>query len=164
METFEAIGKRVSTREYADKPVERALLEKLVDAGMRAPSARAVEPWRFVVVTEKDALEKLGQIADHGPFIAEAAACIAVYCEDTKYYLEDGCAATENILLAAADIGIGTCWVAGDKKAYASEVDNLLKAPQNFMLISLIALGWRKSEKQQRKNRDLDEVLFWESF
>lgn len=165
METFEAIAKRTSVREYQDKPVEKALLEKLIDAGRRAPTARAVEPWEFIVITNKDTLKSLSDIAaNNGPFIKEAASCIAVYCKDTKYYLEDGSAATENILIEAADMGLGTCWVAGDKKPYTEDVSRLLGAGENLKLVSLIALGWSKAEKKQQKNRKLKDVIHWDTF
>ena len=164
METFEAISKRASVRVYRSGPVDKNLLEKLVDAGRRAPSARAIEPWEFVVVTSKETLEKLGQIAKTGPFIKDASCCIIVYCKDTKYYLEDGVAATENILLAAADLAIGACWVAGDKKPYADEILKLFGAGSDLKLISLISLGWPGKESKQAKNRVLKDVIHWEKF
>jgi len=164
METFDAISKRASVRKYQSRGIEKPLLEKLVDAARKAPTARAVEPWEFVVITEKEMLEKLGQIADHGPFIKDAGACIAVYCEDTKYYLEDGCAATENILLASADQGLGACWVAGDKKTYAEEVTSVLGVPSGKKLISLISIGWPESEANQSKQRSLGDVIHWERY
>lgn len=164
MDTFEAVSRRVSVRKYKTDLVEKNILEKLVDAGRRAPTARKVEPWEFVVVTEKSALSQLGKIADHGPFIKDAAACIAVYCADTKYYLEDGCAATENILIAAADLGLGTCWVAGDKKDYAGDVSSLLNVPEDLRLVSLISVGWPDEDIQQFKKRSTEEVTHWEKF
>ncbi len=164
MQTWEAISKRASIREYQPNPIEKEALKKLVDAGRRAPTARAVEPWEFVVVTQKDTLRQLGGIAENGRFIQDAAACIAVFSAETKYYLEDCCAATENILLAATELGLGACWVAGDKKPYVREVAELLKAPPNLKLISLIALGWPKKEIRQSKNRSLDSVIHWEKF
>ncbi|MFH1847014.1 MAG: nitroreductase family protein [Candidatus Omnitrophota bacterium] len=164
METFKTISGRVSVREYKNKEIEKELLKKLVDAGRRAPSARAVEPWHFVVVSEKNVLEKLGKIAPTGSFIKNAAVCIVVFCQDTKYYLEDGCAATENILIEAEDLGLGACWVAGDKKPYAKEVAELLNAPDDVKLISLISLGWPKSRAEQIKKRTLEDVLHWEKF
>ena len=164
METYEAISKRKSVREYQDKKIPKEYLEKLVDTGRRAPTARAVEPWEFVVVTKKDLLNKLGQIANTGPFIKDAATCIVIFCSDTKYYLEDGCAATENILLQAADLGLGTCWVAGDKKPYTDEVSSLLNAPPEMKLISLISVGFPKEEVAQHKKRKLEEVIHWEKF
>lgn len=164
METFDSIAKRASIREYQSRPIPKDLLEKLVDAGRRAPTARCVEPWEFVVITDKEKLQKLGEIATSGSFIKGATGCIAVFCKDTKYYLEDGCAATENILLAAADFGLGACWVAGDKKPYVGAVANLLGVPSDLKLISLISLGWPKGETEQAKNRKLKDVIHWEKF
>ncbi|MEA3328861.1 MAG: nitroreductase family protein [Candidatus Omnitrophota bacterium] len=162
METFESIVKRTSIRQYRDRPIEKPLLEKLVDAARRAPSARAVEPWEFVVIENKETLTRLGQTASSGVFIKDAVACIAVFCKETKYYLEDGCAATENILLAAADLGLGACWVAGDKKPYADEVSKLLNAPPGLKLVSLVSLGWPKEEDKREKVRSLQDVIHWE--
>lgn len=165
MQTFEAISKRVSTREYRSKPIDTALLEKLVDAGRRAPTARRVEPWEFIVVTNKDCLQKLSElVSPNGSFVKAAASCIVIYCKDTKYYLEDGCAATENILLMAADLELGACWIAGDKKPYTAKVTEFFGIPDDFKLISLIALGWPKKESAQSRNRRLKEVLHWEKF
>jgi len=164
MDTFSAIAKRKSVREYLNKPIERKVLEKLIDAGRRAPSARAVEPWEFVIVEDKAMLKKISGIASTGSFIKNAACCIVVFCKDTKYYLEDGCAATENILIAAADLGIGTCWVAGDKKPYVNEMSKLLNTPKDARLISLISVGWPKEISPQSKNRSQKEVTHWEKF
>ncbi len=164
METFDTIKRRVSVREYDPGPIEKGLLEKIVDAGRRAPTARRIEPWEFVVVTDKNTLAELGKICNTGTFIKDGSAAIVIFCKDTKYYLEDGCAATENILLAAADLGIGTCWIAGDKKPYTEDVSKLLKAPQGLKLISLISLGWPKNEKEQARARSLKEVIHWEVF
>ncbi len=162
METFDAIAKRASVRDYMNQPVPKNLLESLVDAGRRAPTARAVEPWDFVVITERSMLDTLAGIISTGVFLKQATACIVVFCKDTKYYLEDGCAATENILLAATDLNLGTCWIAGDKKEYCAEVSKLLGAPEHLKLISLISVGWATREGKQRKNRTLEEVLHWE--
>jgi len=164
MELSAAIGKRASVREYKKDPVEKALLEGLVDAARRAPSARAVEPWEFIIVTDKKLLQAISSIAPNGVFIKDAACCIVVASEDVKYYLEDGCAATENLLLAAADCGLGACWIAGDKKPYDKEVLAMLGAPEALRLVSIISLGWPAKEPAQKKKRSLDDVLHWERF
>ena len=165
METFEAISIRVSVREYQDKPIEKPLLEKLVDAGRKAPTARKVEPWEFIVVTEKKAIQALGEkVSPNGSFLKGAAACIVIFSQDTKYYLEDCCAATENILLTVADVGLGACWIAGDKKPYDSDVAAMLGVPAGFKLIGLIALGWPAKQVAQVKSRSLRDVLHWERF
>jgi len=166
MDVIEVIKKRRSIRVYKDKSIPKDTLEKIVDAARFAPTARGVQPWEFIVITDRGTLKKLGEIAENGRFLAQAGACIAVFCSDTKYYLEDGCAATENILLAAASLGIGSCWVAGDKKPYCQEVSDLLNFPATFKLVSLIALGYPESEKSFRivDKRSLKEVIHWEKF
>lgn len=164
METLECIAKRVSIRLYKDKPVPKELIEKVVDAGRRAPSARGIEPWDFIVITDKDLLRRLGDIATSGSFIRNAPACIAVFCEDTKYYLEDGCAATENILLAVCDLGLGACWVAGDKKPYAQNIAEILGVPKDKRLICLISLGWPAEKIEQRKHKPLKDVIHWNMY
>lgn len=164
MQTLEAIAKRASIREYQNKTIERELLEKLVDAGRRAPTARKVEPLEFIVITNKEFLTKFAQLASNARFMAEAAACIVVFSKDTKYYLEDGCAAIENILLATAELDLGACWVAGDKKDYSGEVAVMLAVPDELKLIGLIALGWPKNEVAQKRNRSLADVIHWEKY
>ena len=89
--------------------------------------------------------------------------CVVVLCSDTQYYLEDGSAATENILLAARAHGLGACWVAGDKKPFASEICRLVGAPQNFKLVSLIPLGY-PAESPEMTKRPLSAVLHWEKY
>lgn len=164
MKTFDAIEKRHSTQEYKDQPVPKEMLEALVDAGRRAPSARAVEPWEFVVVTDRGRLDILASLVSTGAFLKQATACIVVLCEDVKYFLEDGAAATQNILLAATDLGLGTCWIAGDKKEYAPDALKLLDVPPGYKLVSLVAVGWPAKSSHQHKKRKLKEVIHWERF
>jgi len=164
MDVFVAIKKRCSVREYSDKLIPKDVIEKIVDAGRLAPTARKEEPWEFIAVTDKNTLKALAGLADHGRFIEGSAATIAVCCRDTKYYLEDGCAATENILVAAAGLGVVSCWVAGDKKHYSQAVLELLKAPAGYKLISMIALGYPMKDVVPLKKRPLGEFLHWERF
>ena len=82
---------------------------------------------------------------------------------ETKYYLEDGSAATQNIMVAARAHGVGSCWVAGDKKAYAPEVVRILGAPRELRLVSLIALGY-PAETPQKEKRPLEDVLHWDRY
>ncbi len=166
MDAMEAIRARRSTRIYKNKPIPKEALEQLVEAARFAPTARNVQPWEFVVITQPQTLKKIADLAENGRFVASAKACIAVFCSDTKYYLEDGCAATVNILLAATALRLGSCWVAGDKKPYCSQVNNLLNVPQTLKLVSLIALGYPKSEGsfKMADKRKLGEVIHWDKF
>lgn len=165
MQTQEAINKRRSVRRYSEKEISREDLIRIVDAGRLAASARNEQPWEFIVVREKEKKRRLGEIASpNGEFIKDSAAVIAVFCRDSKYYLEDGCAATQNILLMAADLGIGSCWIAGDKKPYCDAVNEFLKAPQEYKLISLVSLGYSNKPLKDIIKRQLNEVIHWEVF
>lgn len=166
MDALEAIKKRRSIREYSDKLIPREAIEKIVDAGRFAATARDVQPWEFIVITDPATLKSIAGIAKNGNFISGAQAGIAVYCSDTKYYLEDGCAATENMLLAATELGIGSCWIAGDKKPYCNDISNLLCVPSSLKLISIISLGYPESQEafKIKEKRPLKEVLHWDKF
>ncbi|MFA5350948.1 MAG: nitroreductase family protein [Candidatus Omnitrophota bacterium] len=166
MENLDILRIRRSIRTFQNRGIVKEDLEKLLDCARFAPTARNVQPWEFLVVTDKQKLIELAKLADNGRFMAQAAACIAVFCADTKYYLEDGCAATCNILLAATALGIGSCWVAGDKKPYCRQVCTLFNAPSDMRLISLIALGYPQEKDcfKQSAKRQLKELLHWEKF
>jgi len=164
MDALEAIRERRSVRKFRPDPVERKVLEELVDCGSLAPTAMGKEPWEFVVVTEDEMRERIADMTDYGKFIAQAPACIAVFCRDIKYYLEDGCAATENILLAAAALGLGACWAAGDKKGYADKVRQMLGVPEGYRLVSLLPVGYPVERPARKKKRPLEEVLHWGKF
>ena len=129
MDAIEVLKTRRSVRAYKREPVPKKVIEDIVDCGRLAPTAVNIQPWEFVVVTDPQALRRIAKATDYGGFIADAPVCVVVMCRDTKYYLEDGSAATENILLAARAHGLGSCWVAGDKKPYAAEICRLVELP-----------------------------------
>jgi len=166
LDTLDTLKTRRSIRAYQDKVIPKGTLEKIIDVARFSPTARNVQPWEFVVITNIRILQKIGALAENARFMAAAKACIAVFCADTKYYLEDGCAATVNILNAAAELGIGSCWVAGDKKPYCSEVAGLLSVPPEFKLVSLVALGYPEDKTgfKLADKRSLKEIIHWERF
>lgn len=157
---------RRSIRVFENKSISKKQLEKIVDAARFAPTARNVQPWEFVVVTDKHKLTEFAKLAENGRFMSQAAACIAVFSIDTKYFLEDGSAATCNILLASTALGIGSCWVAGDKKPYCQQVNALLNAPLGMKLISMVALGYpqEKNVFKMMPKKELKGMLHWEKF
>ena len=164
METIEALKTRRSIRAYSDKSVPQNIVEDILDCGRLAATARNEQPWEFVAVTDPERLRSIAAKTDYGRFIAKAPLCVVVLCQDTKYYLEDGSAATHNILLAAHAHGLGACWVAGDKKAYADEIRKEIGAPEGLKLISLIAIGYPADSQPRRPKRTLAEVVHWERF
>jgi len=164
MDTLDAIRSRRSIRRFERREVPGELLEQLVDAGRLAPTANNLQPWEFVVVTDDAVRKRIAATTDHGKFIADATAVIAVFCKETKYYLEDGCGATTNILLAATELGLGACWVAGDKKAYCQDVMDILNVPAGYKLVSLIAVGYPSGPAPKVAKRALPDVLHWDGF
>jgi nitroreductase len=164
MEAQEALITRRSIRRYDDNPIHLKILEQIIDAARLAPTANNRQPWEFIIITDKEMRQKIAELADYGKFIAQAPACVAVFCKDTKYYLEDCSAATQNILLSAWAQGIGSCWVAGDKKPYCQPISKLLKVPDGYKLVSLIALGYPVGKHAPHHKRELSEVLHWENY
>jgi len=163
VEAVDALKTRRSKRKFLATPVPKKVVEDIVDCGRLAPSAVNIQPVEFIVITKEEIRKKIAELADYGKFIANAPVCVVVFSRQTKYYLEDGCAATENILLAAHAHGLGACWVAGDKKAYAEEVRDLLGAPQGFRLISLIPMGYSEEQPKPGKKK-LKDVLHWQKY
>jgi nitroreductase len=163
MEALEVLKTRHSVRVYTGRPVGREVIEDIVDCGRLAASAINIQPWEFVVVTDPAARRKLAETTDHGRFIADAPVCVVVLCRETKYYLEDGSAATQNILLAARAHGLGACWVAGDKKPYAADICRIVGAPDGLRLVSLIPMGY-PAENPEKPKRPLADVIHWEKY
>lgn len=163
MDAMEALRTRRSVRNFAPDVIDKAVIEEIVDCGRLAASGINIQPWEFVVVTGEEMRRRIADTTDHGPFIADAPVCIVVVSKPEKYYLEDGSAATQNILVAARAHGLGTCWVAGDKKPYADAIVEMVGAPEGFKLVSLIAVG-KPAESPSPPKRALSEVIHWERF
>ncbi|MFQ3548650.1 MAG: nitroreductase family protein [Armatimonadota bacterium] len=163
MDAIDCIKSRRSIRQYDKTPVEKKIIEDIVDCGRLAATALNLQPLIFIVVTEESTRKKLADICEYGKFIADAPCCIVIFSEKTKYFLEDGSAATQNILLGAKAYGLGSCWVAGDKKPYADDIRKLLDVPDNYTLISSISIGYSNSDPKPSK-KPLSEVLMWEKF
>lgn len=155
------IKDRRSVRSYRAKPVDLKLIKEIIDCARYAPTARNEQPWEFVVVTNKATLTKIAQATDHGKFIGDAACCIVVCCHPTKYFLEDGSAATMNIILAAEAMGLKSCWVAGHKKGYVDRIKVILGVPEDLIVISMVALGYSE-EKPPVSKKSLEEILHLE--
>lgn len=162
MDFFEVVKKRKSVREYSEKKVEKALIEKIIDAGRVAATARNEQPWEFIATYDKDILQKICAMCPNGPFIKDASCLIAVFSKDTKYYIEDCSAATQNMLLSIEALGLGGCWIAGDKKDYADSVKKIFSVPEGYKLVSMISVGYPKRPQGPKTKRQVKEVLHWE--
>ena len=163
MDAIQALKTRRSIRDYTPAPVDKSVIEDIVDCGRLAATARNVQPWEFVVVTRAETRARIADLVPNGPYIRFVPVCIAVLCKEGTYYVEDGCAATQNLLVAAHAHGLGSCWIAGDKKPYVDAVLEILEAPGGYKLVSLVCVGHTQAKPAPQK-RALSEVIHWERF
>lgn len=163
MDAITCLKTRRSVRVFRDTPIERSIVEDIVDCARLAANGNNAQPWIFVAVDDPDLRRQIADLTDWGRFIAQAPVCIAVLCHRTRYYLEDGSAATQNLLNGAHAHGLGSCWVAGDKKPYARPVAGLLGVKEDLALVSLVALG-HPAEEPAPSKRPLSEVLRWNQY
>ena len=146
------LRERRSIRYFSNKAVDRAMLEKILSAGTLAPSVENTQPWTFHVIMNKDLKAKMMEHSCYGNFVAGAAAFVVVTCDrstqrmakDTIWNpreLEYSCiAAMQNMMLAAATMGIGSCWVS----LHHGPVHNLLKLPDYHVVVGGMMLGYLK--------------------
>lgn len=160
---IEVLQTRRSIRTYAGKPVERGIIEEIIDCARLAPTSMNDQPWDFIVITAREDLSRIPTMLGHGEFIANAAFAVLVLARKTDYDVEDCSAATENLLIAAAAHGIGSCWVAGTKQPYGPAVVKAFGAPEDRQLISIVSFGY-PAENPQLDKRALTDVLHWERF
>lgn len=158
------IRTRHSIRSYKEDPIDEKIVRNALDCAHLAPSARNEQPWLFGVVTKKETLSQIAALADHGRFISGAPICFAVFGKrNAKYYLEDCSAATTQLILGLWAYGVGSCWVAGEKKEYADAVRTLLGVPEDYTLVSLVPAGYPKEVTLAAK-KDLDDIVFSEKY
>jgi len=158
------IKSRHSVRKFKPDPVNELIIKDALECAAHAPTAMNLQPWLFGVIKNKDMLGKIARITDHGKFIADAPLCFTVFGEKKeKYYLEDCCAATENLILALQAHGINSCWVAGEKKPYVETIRSLLGVPEKYTLVSLVPAGY-PSEMTIAQKKEMKHIVFNEEF
>jgi nitroreductase len=161
MDIFDAIQKRRSVRSYTGAPIPRPDLEKIVDAGRLAASGHNCQPWDFIVITAQAMIERMGRVCE---WMAKAGAIIAIVLDpSTRYWLEDGAAAAQNMLLASTGLGYGSCWVEGGVIPVEEELKELLCVPASRRLLIVVTVG-EPAEWPDKEKKPLEEVLHWEKF
>ena len=165
METWDAIRARRNTRAYVDRPITPTDLEQIVEAGRRAPSSMNEQPWDFIAVTERATLERMAALWQWGAHIAGAAAAVALLSpassdpEDRETFAFDLGQAAMSMMLAAADLGIGSCHSSVGDQAEARAV---LGYPEERECVLLLSLGYPVrplTPVAKPDRRPLDEVM-----
>jgi nitroreductase len=171
LDVFEAIQRRKSTRLYDTTPVPKETIEKLLEAARLSPSAKNIQPWHFIVVTNNEKRKALSK-GLFAKFLGEVPAVI-VLCGDEKaspdWYVVDVALAGENMVLTATSEGLGTCWVGSFEE---KSVKEQLEIPDQMRVVALLAIGYAKEKEgikrkilnlvQRRKS--LVEIASWEMY
>lgn len=161
MDTLEAISKRRSIRRFTGDVIPKTDLETIVNAGRLAATGSNRQPWEFVAVTDRTMIE---QFKTAGAWIAEASAVIVVVMDPaSRWWVEDGAAAIENMLLASTSLGYGACWVEGDALPREAEFKGLLGVPAEKRIMALIPIGV-PAEIPTPQKKTLETVLHWEKY
>ena len=176
---LDLIKTRRSTRKFTEKPVEKEKIDSLVEAALRSFSSRGINPWQFIVIEDKNILEKLSKAKPHGSSFLKGATLGIVVCGDSSQsdvWVEDASIASTFIHLAAHDLGLGSCWIQIRQREHDSSnsadtyVKGVLKIPDNLpddlpgnlMVESIIAIGYPDEIKKGHSKDSLqfDKVSF----
>lgn len=161
MDALEAIRKRRSVRNYTGEPISREDLETIVDAGRLAASGGNRQPWDFIVITNREMINELKVAAQ---WMENAGAIIAVVLDpSSRWWVEDGAAAVENILIASTALGYGSCWLEGYTLLREEEFKVLLGVPVQKRLLTLIPIGV-PVEWPSKQKKALEQVIHWEEY
>ena len=143
MNVYDCIRTRRTVRNFKPDPVPPELIHKLVQVVRWSPSSSNLQPWHVVVVTERDTIKKLGEIATQGSFIGDAPLAIAVVMEETNRAALDAGRAIQQMELLAWSEGMGTCFVGFREQSQQDAVKELLEIPQDMELITVLPFGYR---------------------
>jgi nitroreductase len=173
MDVLEAVRGRRSIRAFRSDDVSPKIVEKLLDAARWAPSAGNIQPWEFIVVRKPEIKRALAEAALDQTLIEEASVVIVVCANEdrssqgygirgkTLYCLQDTAAATQNILLTAYSLGLGTCWVGAFREEEAREI---LKIPHGIRPVAIIPVGYPAETPPQRDRRPISQIAHYETF
>jgi nitroreductase len=172
MELSEAISKRRSIRNFKNQPLPEGTVEKLIESARKAPSAGNLQPWEFVIVSHPENKTKLFYAATAQTQMTMASVVIVVCVNQhvaqqygsrgvNLYCILDISAAIENLMLTAASLGLGTCWIGA---FHEEEVAKIVKAPEGLRPVAMVTVGIPNEAPQERPRRPLSEIMHQETF
>jgi len=159
---IKAIRERRSIRKFIDRKIPLSVIRKIIEAGTWAPSGMNNQPWRFVIVAEKQVQAEIGALTHSGKIVNGATSLIIVFLDKRAAYdlqkdTQSIGACIQNLLLAAHSLGLGACWV-GEILRNEHKVHSLLAVPSGLELQAVIALG-HPAEKPRSSRKSLDKVI-----
>ncbi|NLM11419.1 MAG: nitroreductase family protein [Clostridiaceae bacterium] len=166
MNVIDAILTRRSIRRFTGQVISDEQLELLLKAGFQAPSAHNLQPWHFIIVKEKENLEKISSSHPYAKMLPQAG-CGIIVCGDVKkepnegFLAEDCAAAIQNILLAAHGTGLGAVWCGlYPNTDRTTVISSILKLPENIIPVGLIAVGYPNEEKTAQDRYDSTRIHY----
>ena len=161
MEVLEAIRTRRSIRNYERRPVPEESVRNILEAGRWAPSANNSQPWNFIVLRDEGVRREVAIATTYGKFLADAPLGIAVVIDPaaSTHPVEDGAIATQNMILAAHALGLGTCWIGSYGSTHEERVKKILDIPKDKRLLSILSVGF-PAESRKSTRRALGELTF----
>jgi nitroreductase len=147
---LELLRKRRSIRKYTKEPVDRQTIELLMEALLRSPSSRGINPWHFVLVDDRELLTQLSTAKQHGSdFLKDAALGVVVCADSTKSdaWIEDCSIAAILLQMAAHSLGLGSCWIQIRNRAHDAEttseefLQQLLGLPESLKVCCIMSIG-----------------------
>ncbi|MCL2058390.1 MAG: nitroreductase family protein [Oscillospiraceae bacterium] len=169
MSVLDVIKKRRSVRKFLPKPVEDDKLMRVLEAGRLAPAANNAQQWKFIVVRDKGLLEKLAPACGGQSFVAEAPAALVVcaigdermmYCGQPAATV-DCSIALSFMILEAAELGLGTCWLGYFNN---DKVKRVLNIPAENNVVAVSPLGYADGEPPARPRKGIDEVVTYDGW
>jgi nitroreductase len=171
MDFYDVVKKRRSIRKYKSDPIPDKILERIIEAGRIAPSAKNIQPWRFVIVKDPATKKKVAEASRNQHWIADADV-ILVGCilEDIAWgrmggYMSSGpvdlAIAMDHMILAAANEGLGTCWIGAFVE---QDVKKILGIPDKVKVMALTPLGSPAEDPQDRGRKPIDEIVSYDSY
>ncbi len=167
MELYEVIKKRRSIRKYQYREVEDEKLQKVLDAAHLAPSAKNIQPWKVIVVEDKELREELAKAAYGQEYLSQAPCVIVMCVNENECYRQhgdymtsfavDGAIFIDHLTLAACAEGLGTCWIA---KFNEMQVKKLLNIPDPYRVVVMTPLGYPAEEGKDKGRKPLSEILY----
>ena len=171
MSVLDIIKRRRSTRRYKDDEIPEEVLLRVMEAARLAPSGKNLQPWKFILVKDKDLKIRLAQAARGQMFIARAPVIIVAcgYPEQSyahmgnymKSWPIDVTIAIDHLMLQAEEEGLGTCWIGAFEE---KSVKPLLNVPEDVRVLALTPLGYPDETPRDRGRKALEEIVSYDKF
>jgi nitroreductase len=167
---MQEIMERRSIRKFLNKPVEKEKIEQLLRAAMQAPSAGNQQPWEFIVVEDRQALDRLSQMSPYSKPVAGSAVTLVLLANESRLTIptawqQDLGAATENLLLEAVHLGLGAVWLGvSTSDASVAFIRKLYGLPDGIKPFGLVAAGYPDGQKNEFVDRYRPEKVHYEKY